>query len=133
MRAVVAVFFVVGACAHGPRAPATTVHMDPIVFVAGKTGEVVVRDPAELFERAAVAYQADRYDEALGLYDRVVAEHPGTRHARSSLYNAGLSLEQLGRRSEAAQRFRRLADEAGEGPEALDALFRLGTNLVLLK
>jgi TolA-binding protein len=132
--ALVAAVVLSGACAHGPRRPgATTLHMDPVVFVAGKDGQVTVREPSEPFDRAGEAYRADRFADALALFDQVVAEHPGTQHARSSLYNAGLCLEQLGRRAEAAQRFRKLADEHAETPEALDALYRLGSNLVLLK
>jgi len=121
-------------CAHAPARPGVTnVQMDPIVFTAGKGGTVEVKDPADPFERAAEAYKADRYADALALFDQVAAEHPGTQHARSSLYNAGLSLEQLDRKPEAVQRFRRLADEYPESPEALDALFRLGSTLVQLR
>jgi tetratricopeptide (TPR) repeat protein len=118
-------------CAHAR--PETGLHMDPIVFVAGKDGTVSVHDPAEPFAAASAAYQENRYADALALFDRVVAEHPGTQHARSALYNAGLCLEQLDRRVEATARFRKLADDYADSPEALDALFRLGANLVLLK
>jgi tetratricopeptide (TPR) repeat protein len=121
-------------CAHTRgKAGETTVHMDPIVFAAGKGGQVTVIDPGEPFEAASLAYQQNRYEEALALFDRVAAEHPGTQHGRSSLYNAGLCLEQLDRRAEATTRFRTLADDYPDSSEALDALYRLGSNLVKLR
>ena len=120
-------------CAHGGKAPSTTLEMDPIVFQAKKGGMVEVRDPAELFERATEAYRLDHYAEALVLFDQTAAENPGTQHARSSLYNAGLCLEQLGRKPEAAQRFKKLADDYPDSVESLDALFRLGATLSQLK
>ena len=107
--------------------------MDPITFRAAKDGKIAILDPAEPFTQAAEAYQADRYADALALFDRVASENPGTQHGRSSLYNAGLSLEQLGRKPEAAQRYRKLADDYPDSPEALDALYRLGATLVQLK
>src|SRR5690349_13058647 len=115
-------------CAHAPKA-GTTVQMDPIVFQAKPGGAVEVKDLAEPFEKASAAYNA----EALALFDAIAAEHPGTQHARSALYNAGLALEQLDRRADAAQRYERLASEYPDSPEALDALFRLGSTLVHLK
>ena len=107
--------------------------MDPITLVAGRDGKVTISDPAEPFAAAAAAYQADRYADALALFDRVATENPATQHGRSSLYNAGLCLEQLGRKQEATQRYRKLADENPDAPEALDALYRLGSTLVALK
>ena len=128
----VALAVALGGCAHH-RAGGRTVVMDPIVFTAGKGGTVEVQDPAEPFTRAAEAYAQNRYEEALALFDRIADDLPGSQHARASLYNAGLALEQLGRRAEAVARFRKLADEHPDSTEALDALFRLGSNLVLLK
>lgn len=120
-------------CAHTAvsREPAT-LHMEPIVFAAGKAGSVEIKDAAEPFERAAEAYKADRYADALRLFDEVATTHSGSQHARSALYNAGLCLEQLGDKVEAARRFRRLADEYADSSEALDALFRLGSTLAQL-
>jgi tetratricopeptide (TPR) repeat protein len=123
-------------CAHArakPNVAVTTLNMDPITFVAHKDGHVELRDPDDLFEEATAAYQQNRHADALALFDRVATENPGTQHARSSLYNAGLCLEQLDRRAEAVARFRKLADENPDSAEALDALYRMGTNLVLLK
>lgn len=111
---------------------ATTIQMDPITFQAGKHGVTLV-DPAEPFQAAAEAYQAERYADALARFDQIAADNPGTQHGRSSLYNAGLALEQLDRKPEAAQRYRKLADEYPDAPEALDALFRLGATLAQLK
>jgi tetratricopeptide (TPR) repeat protein len=124
----------IAGCAHTRGKPsATTVQMDPIVFAAGKDGQATLIDPGEPFEAASLAYQQNRYEQALALFDRVAAEHPSTQHARSSLYNAGLCLEQLDRRAEATTRFRKLADDYPDSSEALDALFRLGSNLVKLR
>ena len=122
------------ACAHtSVKQPSPALEMDPIVFSAGKNGDVTVRDPAEPFDEAAIEYRASRYAEALALFERVIVENPGTQHARSSLYNAALCLEQLDRRPEAATKLRTLADDFPTSNEALDALYRLGTNLATLK
>jgi tetratricopeptide (TPR) repeat protein len=132
---IVALAVALGGCAHTQRKPTaeTTVHMDPVVFVAGKGGEVDIHDPAALFEAGSRAYQQNQYEDALGYFDRVISEHPSTQHARSSLYNAGLCLEQLDRRLDAVARFKKLAEDYPESTEALDALYRLGSNLVALK
>jgi len=125
---------VMGGCAHtAVKKTSPTLEMDPIVFAAGKSGDVTVHDPAEPFEQAAIEYRANRYAEALLLFERVISEAPGTQHARSSLYNAALCLEQLDRRPEAVTKLRTLADDFPDSTEAIDALYRLGTNLALIK
>jgi tetratricopeptide (TPR) repeat protein len=99
---VVVVFAIqVGACAGRQRAPAparvVNIDVEPVrVEVApdGRGGtRVAMFDARELFDQAGAALDADQYDRALGLYDRMVSSFPDSRLVPPAMFNAGLALE----------------------------------------
>ncbi|HKE16207.1 MAG TPA: hypothetical protein VKB80_15145 [Kofleriaceae bacterium] len=130
----------VGACAAGARggAPArparvTTVDVEPMrVEVArGPAGgtQVVVYDARELFDRAGGALAADRYAEALALYDRLLASFPASQLVPPAQFNAGLALEGMRRLDEAVARYLDVVRRAGATRYGLDAHIRAGAVL----
>ena len=79
---------------------------------------------ALLMKRADWLYAAARYEEAAEIYGRISSEFVGVRLASSPLFWEANALAQLGRRQDAIDRFRRVADD--DGPLAADALERIG-------
>lgn len=87
---------------------------------------VEVFDARELFDRAGAALAADRYGEALALYDRLVASFPDSQLVAPALFNAGLALEGSGKLDAAVARYLEVNRRAGATRHGLDATIRAG-------
>lgn len=126
----------VGACAGGSRAagpaPARVVNVDVeplrVDVSRGPSGRsrVDVYDARQLFDQAGAALDADRYDQALALYDRMVASFPASPLVPAALFNAGLALEGKGDLVSAAARFLAAHRRAPTSRHGLDAQIRAG-------
>jgi tetratricopeptide (TPR) repeat protein len=98
-----------------------------IEAVKGPKGtQVDAFDAASLFEQAGADLEAQRYDEAIRGYDRLVATFPDSRYVVAALYNAGLALEGKQDFGGAATRYRAIVDQHPQSKDVLDALFRMG-------
>ena len=119
-----------------PAVPPTQhIQMEPLRFRVGPGGRVVAefQDPASLFDEADRLFREKKHEEALRLYDRILASSPPARYRWPSLYNSGLALEKLGRHEEAIARYRAAIEVVPRSPDAIDAHFRLGASLGKLK
>ena len=126
----------VGACAGSSRGAAapqpvrvSSVDVEPMrVEVARGPGgtQVEVFDARELFDRAGAALAADRYGEALALYDRLVASFPDSALVAPALFNAGLALEGSGKLDAAVGRYLEVNRRTGATRYGLDATIRAG-------
>jgi TolA-binding protein len=90
-------------------------------------------DAAELFERATASLNRQQCNEAVMLYDRVVAEFESSGYASAALYNAGLCLQAKGDFTGAAQRYARLRDAYPESEDRKDASFQLAEASIQLE
>lgn len=132
----------VGACAGGTRrgaaAPARVVDVDveAVRVEVSRDGEggtrVAMFDARELFDEAGAALEADQYDRALGLYDRLVASFPDSKLVPAALFNAGLALEGKRDLDGAIARYLDAARRAPATRHGLDAHIRAGAALAEL-
>lgn len=83
----------------------------------------------ELFAAATSFFAAEDFTQAARYFGRICDFHPGSRHRRAALYNAGLALEKVKRWEEAYGRFFELSDPAKGTGDALDAAFRVAETL----
>jgi tetratricopeptide (TPR) repeat protein len=92
-------------------------------------------DDRALLERAGAAYEAGRHEEALAGHELLLEVFPDSPHAPVALYNAGLSLEALGRYEAAIERFRAFLDQADDRRpgDATDARFHVAACLESLR
>src|SRR5882757_7338661 len=89
-----------GACAHRPvvptsAAPVVRYEMEPIEIQATKGAagiQIESYDAEELFEQAGAALSQNRHDDAVRLYDKLLARFAESPFARPSMYNRGLAL-----------------------------------------
>ncbi|HEX2571079.1 MAG TPA: tetratricopeptide repeat protein [Polyangia bacterium] len=113
-----------------PDNKVTQVELEPIKIEAVKTSDgtkVDAYDAASLFEQAGADLEAQRYDEAIKGYDRLVANFPDSRYVVAALYNAGLALEGKQDFAGAATRYRAIVEKHPQATkDVLDALFRMG-------
>src|SRR5256714_6908503 len=129
-----AVVLGLGACAGRtppPANPAPVVRyeMEPIrIEATPAAGGVQIEsyDAEELFEQAGAALSANRYDEAVGLYDKLLARFADSAYARPSLYNRGLALRDKKDWPAAVEAFKGLVEKYPTHADAKDALFQLG-------
>jgi tetratricopeptide (TPR) repeat protein len=120
-------------CAHTPRKE-QRIAMEPIVFEAGKSGEVQVIDAQTLFEKAGAAFGEKLWDDALGFYDQLLERFGDSKLAVAALYNSGLTLENKGDLQGATERYKKLiARKDVAQNDLLDALYRLGNTWAELK
>ncbi len=82
-------------------------------------------DAETLFDRGNELAHEDRWQDAIVLYDRLVAEFPTSRYVSPSLYNAGLCLERVGDRAASVERFQRIVSDHADGNDARDAGFQV--------
>jgi TolA-binding protein len=119
-----------GAVAAPPSGvPVTTYEMEPmkITAVSGADGvHVEAYDAAELFEEASKALSEKRFDDAIGVYDRLLREFDDARYARAAIYNAGLAHQGKKDWPGALRRFQTLASRYPQSTDAKDALFQEG-------
>tara|TARA_R110002096_G_scaffold423452_1_gene630544 strand:- start:2218 stop:3516 length:1299 start_codon:yes stop_codon:yes gene_type:complete len=86
--------------------------------------QVIARDARGLFDEANDALALGNYEEAIALYDEVLADFAESALAPPSIYNAGLALEALGRVDEAVARYQALANREASGEEGIDGRIR---------
>ena len=112
----------------------TTVEMDPVVIEQVNDDPLAptleAYDATALFERAQERYESQAFDEAEGLYAKLLRTFPDSRYVFPALYNHGLCLEQLRQYGAAAARFRRYLQRAETLRDRRDGQFRWGYNLV---
>lgn len=135
----------VGACAGGSRAaqpasaPARVVNVDVeplrVDVSRGPNGrsQVDAYDARQLFDQAGAALDADRYDEALALYDRMVAAFPDSPLVPPALFNTGLALEGERDLAGAAARYLEVVRRAPTSRHGLDAQIRAGAVMAELE
>lgn len=105
-----------------------------IVARDGQGGRTIESyDAADLFARATDLLNAEQCDEAVPLYDRLVAEFPASRYLSPALYNAGLCLQAVGRFEPSAERYRSLRRRLPKSPDYRDASFQFAEVLVQLE
>ncbi len=104
---------------------------EPVLIRGGEDGAEQL-SAEELFERAYYGFQARRYDEAAEYYGLIIEHFPDSRFHRASLYNGGLSYEEINHWEEAARAYERLVEEYPDSSEAGNAVFRLAGVLIEL-
>ncbi len=95
------------------------------VVASPTTGAGDAYDAAMLFDRATAAVRAQRCDEAVGLYDRLIREFPDNVRTPTAQYNRGLCLQRLDRLPEAADAMRAAAHAPRDPELTRDAWFRV--------
>lgn len=88
------------------------------------TERVVAFDARDLFDRANEALVQGQPDEALQLYDELIADFSDSQLIGPALYNAGLALEAKGDYDGAVARYRKLGATRAKRRDAIDALVR---------
>jgi tetratricopeptide (TPR) repeat protein len=126
-----------GACATGgtqappanPATPAVHYDMEPIAIEAKGGGagvQIESFDAEELFEQAGAALSQKRYDDAVRLYDKLLASFPESSFARPGMYNRGLAFRDKKDWNAAVEAFKGLVDKYASHADAKDGLFQLG-------
>ncbi len=103
--------------------------MEPIVIKAWQEGGVIkseAYDAALLFDEAYGRYEEGGYEDALGIYERILDEFPDTVLAPASMFNMALCHEKLGLVAEAAAIYDELVTLYPGSAAVLDAMFRRG-------
>src|SRR5262249_46317170 len=114
-----------------PNAPVERIEMDPIKIEARKPAEggpveLESFDAADLFEQGGAALSAQKWDDAIHSYERLVVSFKDSRWTKAALYNMGLAHQGKKDWPAAAARFKELADGYPDSAESKDALFQLG-------
>ncbi len=133
-------FSLLGACSArqaAPTTPAKIVQMDTLRIVAkhNEQGSYTFDsyDSEDLFLRANAELDAGQCAAAVGLYDQLLAEFPGSPYMSAALYNAGLCLSQLGQHEAALGRFHRILSELPTSSDTKHASFQIGHLSLLLE
>ncbi len=135
----------VGACAASPGRPSTTaaapapranertIDVEPlrirVVEEAGKAPEVEAYDARDLFDQAAAALDGESWDQALALYDRLLAEFPSSALVVPALFNAGLAHEGKGDWAGAVARYEQVRRASRRPRDRIDAGLRMAAVL----
>ncbi len=112
-----------------PPGPAVHYDMEPVKIQAtqGPAGtQVESFDAQELFEHAGAALSQNRYDEAVRLYDKLLANFPESPYARPAFYNRGLAYRDKKDWAAAVRSFSALGDKYPDHADVKDALFQMG-------
>ncbi|MBW2261721.1 MAG: tetratricopeptide repeat protein [Deltaproteobacteria bacterium] len=112
-----------------PLKPVDRVVMEPIVIKAWKEGGVIkseAYDAALLFDEAYLRYEEGGYEDALGIYERILEEFPDTVLAPASMFNMALCHEKMGLVAEAAGIYDTLVGLYPGSSAVPDAMFRRG-------
>ena len=113
----------------GTPAPPVHLEMDPIKIEATRSGdgvEITSFDAEDLFEQAGAALSDKRFDDAVRLYDKLLASFPDSPYARPGLYNRGLAYRDKKDWNAAVESFKALAEKYATHADAKDAMFQLG-------
>jgi tetratricopeptide (TPR) repeat protein len=129
-----AVALALGACAHRQVAPTTGTpvlryEMEPIEIHATKGAagiQIESYDAEELFEQAGAALSQSRHDDAVRLYDKLLARFAESSFARPSMYNRGLALRDKKDWPAAVDAFKAMVEKYPTHADSKDALFQLG-------
>jgi tetratricopeptide (TPR) repeat protein len=90
-------------------------------------------DAGDLFKRATELLNAQKCQEAIVLYDRLVAEFESSEYVSASLYNGGLCLQALGNLEGAAERYTKVRTLRPQSEDVKDSSFLLAEVLVQLE
>jgi tetratricopeptide (TPR) repeat protein len=90
-------------------------------------------DAGDLFKRATELLNAQKCQEAVVLYDRLVAEFESSEYVSASLYNSGLCLQALGNLEGAAERYTKVRTLRPQSEDVKDSSFLLTEVLVQLE
>jgi tetratricopeptide (TPR) repeat protein len=90
-------------------------------------------DAGELFKHATELLNAQRCDEAVALYDKLVNEFASSEYVSASLYNAGLCLQALGKFVESADHYANVRKLRPDSEDVKDASFLLAEVLIQLE
>ena len=136
VKPALAIFLLLAGCGAARPAPPRTVLLEETRIVAHQQGDEVTvdsYDASQLFARAYELSQAGRCDEAVELYDRLVAEFPGSHRVSPALYNAALCLARAHELALAADHYATLLERAPHGPDAKHAGLQMTEVLVELE
>lgn len=127
----------VAVCALAVTACATTspsgkgsrpgvLQFEPILVTPGPKEEMDLAglNDEELFALGTSSFAAEDFEKAARCFSRIADAYPGSKHRAEAAFNAGLTLERLGKFAEALERFKSLMDPAKGHGDALDASFR---------
>jgi len=115
------------ATTRSASAPRTeVVQLEPMVITAGDKDEMALAglNDEELLALGTSSFAAEDYAKAARCFSRLADAFPASKHHDEAQFNAGLSLERLGKFAEALDRFTPLADPAKGHGDSLDAAFR---------
>lgn len=110
------------------RPPTTTrrqVRGEEFRVLASTTGAGDAYDASMLFERASQSLRAQRCDEAIALYERLIREFPDNARVPTSQFNRGQCLQRLERLPEAVDAMRAAARAPRDAELSRDAWFRV--------
>jgi tetratricopeptide (TPR) repeat protein len=93
--------------------------------LASTTGAGDAYDASMLFERASQSLRAQRCDEAIALYERLIREFPDNTRVPTSQFNRGQCLQRLERLPEAVDAMRAAARAPRDAELSHDAWFRV--------
>lgn len=106
------------------------------IEVAGKSAdgepELVAYDAQALLDAGNDALARGRADEAIARYEKLVQAFPESRLVPAALYNQGLAHEARGEHDRSIALYRRLAENAALGRDAVDARVRMAAVLAEL-
>jgi tetratricopeptide (TPR) repeat protein len=95
-----------------------------VVEEAGKAPEVEAYDARDLFDQAGAALDGESWDQALGLYDRLLAEFPSSSLVVPAMFNAGLAHEGKGDWEGAIARYQLVLHTSTRHQDRIDAAIR---------
>jgi tetratricopeptide (TPR) repeat protein len=107
-----------------PAGPVQLAYEPQQVVVTPADLELVGKNDEELFAIGQAAFSARDFERAATAFDRLVALHPGSRHAAAALYDGGIAHQRLEQWRVALERFQAMTRQF-TGPDALEASFRL--------
>ncbi|HEY2736714.1 MAG TPA: tetratricopeptide repeat protein, partial [Polyangiales bacterium] len=90
-------------------------------------------DAGDLFKRATDLLNAQRCDDAVALYDKLVSEFGGSEYVSASLYNSGLCLQALGKFAESAEHYASVRKLRPDSEDVKDSTFLLAEVLIQLE
>jgi TolA-binding protein len=115
-----------------PATPAQVVRfdMDPIKIEATPSAaggvQVEAFDAQELFEQAGAALSQNRHDDAIRLYDKLLASFGESAWARAAMYNRGLAFRDKKDWQGAVAAFKAMVEKYPDHADSKDGLFQLG-------